>query len=145
MGERTLVSRIVELRFPQYERVIVRDNPNRARVNRKELLASLRRVSLMAHEKARGVKFRFDSGGELTLVSIGYERGSAEETLNVTYQGDGVEIALNASYLIDVLQALECESVELQLRDSNTQCVVVPVEDDPRLEEYIYVLMPMRL
>jgi DNA polymerase-3 subunit beta len=145
MGERTLVSRIVELRFPQYERVIVRDNPSRARVARKELLASLRRVSLMAHEKARGVRFRFDSGGELTLVSIGYERGSAEETLSVTYQGEGLEIALNASYLIDVLQVLECDTVELQLRDSNTQCVVVPVEDDPRLEEYIYVLMPMRL
>ena len=145
MGERTLVSRIVELRFPQYERVIVRDNPNRARVDRKELLASLRRVSLMAHEKARGVRFQFDSGGELTLISIGYERGSAEETLNVTYQGEGLEIALNASYLIDVLQVLECDTVELQLRDSNTQCVVVPVEDDSRLEEYIYVLMPMRL
>ena len=63
----------------------------------------------------------------------------------MTYQGDGVEIALNASYLIDVLQVLECDTVELQLRDSNTQCVVVPVEDDSRLEEYIYVLMPMRL
>ncbi len=145
MGERTLVSRIVELRFPQYERVIVRDNPSRARVDRKELLASLRRVSLMAHEKARGVRFRFDSGGELTLASIGYERGSAEETLSVTYQGEGLEIALNAAYLIDVLQVLECETVELQLRDSNTQCVVVPVDDDTRLEEYIYVLMPMRL
>ena len=145
MGERTLVSRIVELRFPQYERVIVRDNPNRARVDRKELLASLRRVSLMAHEKARGVRFRFTPAGELTLVSIGYERGSAEETLSVTYQGEGLEIALNASYLIDVLQVLECDAVELQLRDSNTQCVVVPLEDDSRLEEYIYVLMPMRL
>lgn len=145
MGERTLVSRIVELRFPQYERVIVRDNPSRARVDRKELLASLRRVSLMAHEKARGVRFRFGGSGELTLASIGYERGSAEEILNVTYQGDGLEIALNAAYLIDVLQVLECDTVELQLRDSNTQCVVVPVDDDTRLEEYIYVLMPMRL
>jgi len=110
MGERTLVSRIVELRFPQYERVIVRDN-----------------------------------AGELTLVSIGYDRGSAEETLNVNYQGESLEIALNAAYLIDVLQVLECDMVELQLRDSNTQCVVVPVDDDARLEEYIYVLMPMRL
>ncbi len=145
MGERTLVSRIVELRFPQYERVIVRDNPSRARVDRKELLASLRRVSLMAHEKARGVRFRFSDEGELTLVSIGYERGSAEETLTVNYQGESLEIALNAAYLIDVLQVLECDLVELQLRDSNTQCVVVPVDDDSRLEEYIYVLMPMRL
>jgi DNA polymerase-3 subunit beta len=145
MGDRTLVSRIVELRFPQYERVIVRDNPNRARVDRRELLASLRRVSLMAHEKARGVRFRFAAGGELSLASIGYERGSAEEVLSVTYQGDGLEIALNAGYLIDVLQVLECDQVELQLRDSNTQCVVVPVDDDPRLEEYVYVLMPMRL
>ena len=145
MGERTLVSRIVELRFPQYERVIVRDNPFHARVDRKELLASLRRVSLMAHEKARGVRFRLDGGGELTLVSIGYERGSAEETLSVAYQGDNLEITLNAVYLMDVLQVLECPTVELQLRDSNTQCVVVPVDDDSRLEEYIYILMPMRL
>jgi DNA polymerase-3 subunit beta len=88
MGDRTLVSRIVELRFPQYERVIVRDNPYRARIDRSELLASLRRVSLMAHEKARGVRFRFDGAGELTLVSIGFDRGSAEETLPVTYQGN---------------------------------------------------------
>ncbi len=145
MGSRTLVSRIVELRFPQYERVIIRDNPYRARVDRKELLASLRRVSLMAHEKARGVRFSFSSSGDLTLNSIGYDRGSAEETLVMSYQGEAVEIALNAAYVIDVLQTLECESVELQLRDGSTQCVLVPVEDDPRLEEYVYVLMPMRV
>jgi DNA polymerase-3 subunit beta len=145
MGERTLVSRIVELRFPQYERVIVRDNPNRVRIDRRELLASLRRVSLMAHEKARGVRFRLDPSGELTLASIGYERGSAEETLGVSYQGDNLEIALNAAYVMDVLQVLECQTVELQLRDANSQTVLIPVDDDPRLEEYIYVLMPMRL
>jgi DNA polymerase-3 subunit beta len=145
MGERTLVSRIVELRFPQYEKVIVRDNPFRARVDRKELLASLRRVSLMAHEKARGVRFNFQPSGELTLVSIGYERGSAEETLSLSYQGDSVEIALNAAYFIDLLQVLDSEFIEVQLRDSGAQCVVVPVDDDPRLEEYIYVLMPMRV
>jgi DNA polymerase-3 subunit beta len=145
MGERTLVSRIVELRFPQYERVIVRDNPNRVRIDRRELLASLRRVSLMAHEKARGVRFRLDPAGELTLASIGYERGSAEETLGVSYQGDSLEIALNAAYVMDVLQVLECPTIELQLRDASSQTVLIPVEDDPRLEEYIYVLMPMRL
>ena len=145
MGERTLVSRIVELRFPQYERVIVRDNPNRVRIDRRELLASLRRVSLMAHEKAHGVRFRLDPAGELTLASIGYERGSAEETLGVSYQGDSLEIALNAAYVMDVLQVLECPTIELQLRDANSQTVLIPVDDDPRLEEYIYVLMPMRL
>jgi DNA polymerase-3 subunit beta len=125
--------------------VIVRDNPNRVRIDRKELLASLRRVSLMAHEKARGVRFKLDPSGELTLASIGYERGSAEETLGVSYQGDAIEIALNAAYCMDVLQVLECPTVELQLRDANAQTVLVPVDDDPRLEEYIYVLMPMRL
>ncbi len=145
IGERHLISRVVELRFPQYERVIVRDNPNRVRIQRTELLGSLRRVSLMAHEKARGVRFRLDGSGELTLVSIGYERGSAEETLPVTYQGESLEIALNAQYMIEVLSVLGCETVELQLKDSATQCVVVPVDDDERLEEYIYVLMPMRI
>ncbi len=145
MGDRTLVSRIVELRFPQYERVIVRNHPYRARVDRKELLASLRRVSLMAHEKARGVRFRFDPAGEIKLVSIGYERGSAEEVLAATYQGEIMEIALNAQYVMDVLQVLDGDTVDFQLRDGNSQCVIVPVDDDPRLEEYIYVLMPMRI
>ncbi len=145
IGDRNVVSRVVELRFPQYERVIVRDNPNRVRIGRNELLASLRRVSLMAHEKARGVRFKLDAGGELTLVSIGYDRGGAEETLMVAYQGESLDIALNAAYMMDVLKVLDCEQVELQLRDSGTQCVVVPVDDDQRLEEYIYVLMPMRI
>jgi len=145
IGDRNVVSRIVELRFPQYERVIVRDNPNRVRIGREELLASLRRVSLMAHEKARGVRFKLDALGELTLVSIGYDRGSAEETLMVAYQGESLDIALNAAYMMDVLKILDVEQVELQLRDSGTQCVVVPVDDDQRLEEYIYVLMPMRI
>ena len=145
IGDRSLVSRVVELRFPQYERVIVRDNPNRVRVDRRELLAALRRVSLLAHEKARGVQFRFDPAGELRLSSIGYDRGSAEEVLPITYQGSTIEMALNAAYVMDALAVLSCDAVELQLRDATTQCVLVPVEDDPRLEEYIYVLMPMRV
>lgn len=145
MGGRSLISRIVDLRFPQYEKVIVRDNPHRARVGREELLGALRRVSLLAHEKARGVRFGFSSEGELTLVSIGQELGSAEEVLAIDYQGASIEMALNASYLIDVLSVLDTEHVELQLRDSGTQCVLVPVNDDQRLEEYIYVLMPMRV
>ncbi len=144
IGDRTLVSRIVELRFPQYEKVIVRDNPFHARVDRKELLASLRRVSLMAHEKARGVRFKFDPEGELTLVSIGYDRGSAEETLSIIYTGESVEISLNAAYVIDALQVLECQQVDFQLKAGNFQCALVPVDDDSRLEEYIYILMPMR-
>ncbi len=145
MGERNLISRVVELRFPQYERVIVRNHPFRARIDRRELLASLRRVSLMAHEKARGVRFHFDPAGELKLVSIGSERGSAEELLPITYQGERMDIALNAQYVIDVLQVLDCDAVDCQLKDGTSQCVVVPVEDDPRLEEYVYVLMPMRI
>jgi len=145
MGDRTLVSRIVDLRFPQYERVIVRDNPFRARVDRQELLSSLRRVSLMAHEKARGVRFRFDpAAGEMTLVSMGSDKGSAEETMTISYQGEPIDVALNAGYLMDVLQALDVDVVELQMKDGNTQTVIVPVDDDSRLEEYIYVLMPMR-
>jgi DNA polymerase-3 subunit beta len=145
MGDRHVISRVVELRFPQYERVIVRDNPNRVKISREDLLGALRRVSLMAHDKAKGVRLKLTPPDELRLVSIGYETGSAEETLPVVYQGDTLEITLNAAYVIDLLQTLTCEMVEIQLRDGKTQCVFVPVEDDPRLEEYIYVLMPMRI
>ncbi len=145
MGDRHVISRVVELRFPQYERVILRDNPNRVRIGREELLGALRRVSLMAHDKARGVRLKLAPPNELNVVSVGYEAGKAEETLPVEYQGETLEITLNAAYMIDVLQVLTSDEVELQLRDSKIQCVLVPVEDDPRLEEYIYVLMPMRI
>ncbi len=145
MGNRSLISRVVDLRFPQYEKVIVRDNPHRARIGREALLTALRRVSLLAHEKARGVRFRFGSNGELTLVSIGQELGTAEEVLAIDYQGDSIEMALNAMYVIDVLNVLDTEKVEIQLRDASAQCVLVPVDDDERLEEYLYVVMPMRV
>ncbi len=145
MGDRHVISRVVELRFPQYERVIVRDNPNRVRVGREDFLGALRRVSLMAHDKAKGVRLKLMPPDELNLLSVGYDAGKAEETLPVVYQGESLEITLNAAYMIDVLQALDCDTVEVQLRDGKTQCVLVPVEDDSRLEEYIYVLMPMRI
>ncbi len=145
LGHRSLISRIVELRFPQYERVIVRDNPNRARIRREALQAALRRVSLLASERARGIRLAFASEGELVLSSIGADLGSAEEALSVEYDGAPVSMAVNAAYLLDVLGALDCETVEIQLRDEKTQCLVVPVDDDPRLEEYVYVLMPMRV
>ena len=145
MGPRSLVSRIVDLRFPQYERVIVRDNPHRARVDREELLTALRRVSLLAHEKARGVRFEFSGSGELRVASIGQDLGTAEELLTVDYTGPALTMALNALYMIEVLSVLDCRTVEIQLKDAGTQCVVVPVEDDERLEEYLYVVMPMRV
>jgi len=145
MGDRTLISRIVDLKFPQYEKVIARDHPFRARVNRTELLSSLRRVSLMANEKAKGVRFAFDPAGDLTLQSFGYERGEAHETLSVLYQGEAIEVSLNASFVIDFLQVLDVETVEFQMKSPKNQTILVPVDDDPRLEEYVYVLMPMRV
>ena len=140
-----ICSRIVDLKFPQYEKVIVRDRPFRARVNRAELLSSLRRVSLMANEKAKGVRFAFDPAGDLTLQSFGYERGEAHETLSALYQGEAIEVSLNASFVIDFLQVLDVEVVEFQMKSRKNQTILVPVDDDPRLEEYVYVLMPMRV
>ena len=145
MGDRSLISRIVDLKFPQYEKVIVRDHPFRARVNRLELLSSLRRVSLMANEKARGVRFAFDPSGDLTLQSFGYERGEAHETLGTLYQGEPIEVSLNASFIIDFLQVVDVEMVEFQMKSPKNQTILVPIDDDARLEEYVYVLMPMRV
>lgn len=145
MGDRTLISRIVDLKFPQYEKVIASDHPFRARVHRQDLLSSLRRVSLMANEKAKGVRFLFDPSGELTLQSFGYERGEAQETISVLYQGERIEVSLNAAYVVDFLQVLDVETIEFQMKSPKTQTILVPVDDDPRLEEYVYVLMPMRV
>lgn len=144
MADRTLLSRVLEARFPQYERVLVRDNPNRVRVGRQELAASLRRVALLTSERTHGVQMTIDREG-LTLTSVGFDVGQAEEQVSCSYAGELVKVFVNAQYILDFLGAVETGEIEIQIRDGDGPVVMLPVGDDERIQETLYVIMPIRL
>lgn len=144
LGDRVLLSRVLEARFPQYERVLVRDNPLRAVVGRHEMLSALRRVALLASERTRGVQMQFDEDS-LSLTSVGFDLGQATEMVPCRYRGESVRTLVNATYVLDFLNAVEGAEVEFQLRDADGPVVMSPDVGDGSSGECLYVIMPIRV
>jgi DNA polymerase-3 subunit beta len=144
LADRVLLSSVLEARFPQYERVLVRDNPHRAKVQRQELTAALRRVALLASERTHGVQMQFEKDS-VALTSVGFDLGQAAEEVPCAYSGQALKVFVNANYLLDFLNAVEVQEVELQLRDADGPIVMTPVGEDAQVGECLYVIMPIRL
>jgi DNA polymerase-3 subunit beta len=144
LGDRVLLSRVLEARFPQYERVLVRDNPHRACVQRQDLAAALRRVSLLASERTHGIQMQFEKDS-IALASVGFDLGQAAEEVACRYAGQPLKVFVNANYLLDFLGAVDVKEVELQLRDADGPIVMTPVGEEAAAGECLYVIMPIRL
>lgn len=144
-GDRRLLARMIDVNFPNYMEVISRDNDRRVMVDRERLLATIKRISLVANERTRAVRFDF-APGKLTVSSTNPELGDARETVPIDYAGAPFFVGLNAAYVMDFLAATDTQSVSLDLKDENSQCIGRPAstaEDLPY--DYLYVVMPMRL
>jgi DNA polymerase-3 subunit beta len=144
-GDRRLMARMIDVNFPNYMEVISRDNDRHVMVDRERLLSTIRRISLVANERTRAVRFDF-APGKLTVSSTNPELGDARETVPIDYAGNPFFVGLNAAYVTDFLSAVDTPSVSLDLKDENSQCIGRPAstaEDLPY--DYLYVVMPMRL
>lgn len=144
-GDRRLLARMIDVNFPNYMEVISRDNDRRVLVDRERLLATIKRISIVANERTRAVRFDF-AAGKLTVSSTNPELGDARETVPIDYAGQPFFVGLNAAYVMDFLSATDTPSVSLDLKDENSQCIgrpAPPAEDLPY--DYLYVVMPMRL
>lgn len=135
-----LSMRLVEGTFPDYKQVVPKESPNVLSVDRDAFLQTVRRVSLLSSERARGVRLNVSSG-RLEISANNPDVGEASEDLEVEYGGADIEIGFNARYLLDVLQVLpEGSKVELGLGDALSPGVIRG--GDPG---YSYVVMPMRI
>lgn len=144
-GERRLLARMIDVNFPNYMEVISRDNDRRVLVDRDRLLSTIRRISLVANERTRAVRFDF-APGKLTVSSTNPELGDARETVPIDYAGQPFFVGLNAAYVMDFLSATDTPSVSLDLKDENSQCIGRPSSASEDLPyDYLYVVMPMRL
>jgi len=139
-GNVELVSKVVDGKFPDYNRVIPSGYTKLLDLDRLELLSALQRAAILSNEKFRGVRVVL-SDGELRIICTNAEQEEAEEVLEVPYRGDSLDIGFNITYLLDVLQNLDSERVQLGFGDANSSALVsMPDRDD-----YKYVVMPMRI
>ena len=144
-GDRRLLARMIDVNFPNYMEVISRDNDRHVMVDRERLLSTIKRISLVANERTRAVRFDF-APGKLTVSSTNPELGDARETVPIDYAGQPFYVGLNAAYVMDFLSATDTPSVSLDLKDENSQCIGKPASSGEDLPyDYLYVVMPMRL
>jgi len=142
VGHRTLISRVIESKFPNFEAVIPKDNPHVLTVRRDEFTNAIRRVSLLSAERSRGIKFTAEKN-QLRLFSSNPEIGEARDKLSVDYQGPTLEIGFNSQYLLDYLTTIGSEKIRFELKDENSAALLRPeTEEDIKS---LYVLMPMKI
>jgi DNA polymerase-3 subunit beta len=139
-GSQVIVSRKIEGKFPNYRQVIPSDNDLKIKINREILSHALRRVSLLADEKSKMVRFDIQKGN-MTLISDNSDFGAAREEFPIAYEGESVSIGLNAKYVLDILSVTEDQEVTLNLKDQNHSCMIT-VEND---SDYLGIVMPMRI
>jgi DNA polymerase-3 subunit beta len=142
LGERLLISRMIDGQFPAFERVIPKNNDKRVEFDRDRLTAAVKRVALLSNERSRAVKVQIDKG-KVEIASSSPEFGEAKEILMVDYAGAPVTICFNAQYVLDFLGVVETDTVSLDFKDEMSQAVLKPVGAEGY--EYTYVIMPMRI
>lgn len=140
VGPYTLVSRLIEGQFPNYQRVIPTEVKQTIRVNREDMLGAIKRAAIVARAEASKLVFGTEEG-TLTITAESADLGRAREELPATLEGEGMEVAFNAGYLIDVLAAMESEEVIWQL-SGPLSVALLKGADDP---EYLYVVAAMQV
>ncbi len=142
LGERLLLSRKLTGNFPDYPRVLPKDQPNSVTLERDELRGAIERVSQFSDERSRAIRVRFGSN-EVKIHSSVSETGESEESIPSTYDGPAVEIGFNAQYLLDFLRAVGEPQVSFLFKDPNSAGEMRPAGEKP--QNYRYVIMPMRI
>jgi DNA polymerase-3 subunit beta len=139
-GRVVLISKLVDGKFPDYGRVIPQNQSKKLKLDRIVLLQALQRAAILTNDKFRGVRWVL-AEGSLKISCSNTEQEEAQEELDVPYKGESLDIGFNVSYLVDVLNNLDCAEVECGLGDANSSALfTVPGRND-----FKYVVMPMRI
>jgi DNA polymerase-3 subunit beta len=134
------VTKLVEGKFPDYNRVIPKNHKNRITLGRVPLLATLQRTAILTSDKFKGVRLNIEPG-TLRVASNNAEQEEAVDELDIDYSGDSIEIGFNVTYLIDALSNMNQEMVKLELSDGNSSALFT-IPDNATFK---YVVMPMRI
>ncbi len=133
-------SKLIDGRFPEYDRVIPKETSNQLTADRALLKGALQRTAILSNEKYRGIRLIIRDSG-VVLQAHNPEQEEAEEELEVSYAGEDIEIGFNVNYLLDALGAVDGDEISLSVQDSNSSCLI----RRPGADDCKFVVMPMRL
>ena len=133
-------SKLIDGRFPEYDRVIPQDTSNAMSADRGVFKSALQRTAILSNEKYRGIRLIIREDN-MVLQTHNPEQEEAEEELEIEYSGEEIEIGFNVNYLLDALNAIETYEVSLAVVDGNSSCLI----REPGKDDCKYVVMPMRL
>ena len=139
-GQVELVSKLVEGKFPDFQRVIPKGYKNHFTIGRDEFQRALQRAAILTSDKFKGVRFMI-APGQLKIVSTNADQEEAQEELEIAYDGDTIDVGFNVTYLLDVLANLKIDFLQVSLGDANSSALITIADDD----EFKYVVMPMRI
>ena len=139
-GAMEFVTKLVEGKFPDYNRVIPKNHHNSITLGRAPLLACLQRTAIMTSEKFKGVRLNLEPG-VLRVASNNAEQEEAMDELDIDYSGNAIEIGFNVTYLIDALTSMGQDMIKVQLQDGNSSALLTIPDND----SFKYVVMPMRI
>lgn len=134
------VSKLIETRFPVYMKAVPRGQDKQVIISRDALKRALMRITILANEKSRAVKLLLESD-QLSIIANNPEQEEASEEISAQTRGDSLQIGLNASYLLDVLNYVEAENVRISMSDTSSSILVEPEDRDT----YQYIIMPMKI
>ena len=144
-GDYMLICRLIEGRYPNYDAVIPKQNPNHLTIDRQTFLAAIRRVAVFSSKATHQVRFRI-AGQELTLTAedIDYYN-EAKERLSCSYEGDDMEIGFNSRFLQEMLSNFDSETIKIDMSAPNRAGIITPLDNENEAEDLLMLLMPVML
>jgi DNA polymerase-3 subunit beta len=144
-GDYQLICRLIEGRYPNYEAVIPKNNPNQLTIDRQTFLAAIRRVAVFSSKATHQVRFRI-TGQEIMLTAEDIDfYNEAKERLSCSYSGDDMEIGFNSRFFQEMLNNFNSNEVKLEMSAPNRAGILTPVENENEAEDLLMLLMPVML
>ena len=144
-GDYMLICRLIEGRYPNYDAVIPKQNPNHLTIDRQTFLSAIRRVAVFSSKATHQVRFRI-AGQELTLTAEDIDfYNEAKERLTCSYQGDDMEIGFNSRFLQEMLSNFDSETIKIDMSAPNRAGIIMPVDNENEAEDLLMLLMPVML
>ncbi|MCL2524458.1 MAG: DNA polymerase III subunit beta [Betaproteobacteria bacterium] len=139
-GSVVLVSKLIDGKFPDYERVVPTALRNHMTIGRQTLMQAMQRAAILTNEKFRGIRVVLGDNS-LKLIAANAEQEEAQEEIEVEYSGEGIDVGFNVSYLLDVLNNVHTDEVQWSFNDASSSALITV----PGNERFKYVIMPMRI
>jgi DNA polymerase-3 subunit beta len=140
-----LICRLIDGKYPNYDAVIPKENPNKLTIDRHSLLTTIRRVSIFANQSTHQIRFKV-SGQELLLSAEDIDfSNEARERLSCSYEGEDLEIGFNSKFLLEMLSNIETNEVRLEMSAPNRAGILTPVNSENKEEDILMLVMPVML